>query len=71
MARNKKSVYERIEETKSQITSTEQTLVQLKSQLEELLREKDQLEMEQTWQLIKDKGLTMDDIRNVLSDIIK
>ncbi len=66
MARKSKSVYERIEETKLEITSTEQILVDLKSQLEVLLAEKDDLEMRQTWAAIKNNGLTIEDIQKIL-----
>ena len=66
MARKIKSVYERIEETKLEITSTEQTLAQLKSQLVELETERDDLEMRQTWQAIKENGLGIDDIKKFL-----
>ncbi|MGN1124680.1 MAG: hypothetical protein ACI4SM_00700 [Candidatus Gastranaerophilaceae bacterium] len=61
-----KSVYERIEETKSEISLTEQHLTELKSQLENLFAEKDDLEMRQTWQLLKDKGMTINDIQKML-----
>ena len=66
MARKSKSVYERIEETKLEITSTEQTLIDLKSQLEVLLAEKDDLEMRQTWAAIKNNGLTIEDVQKML-----
>lgn len=66
MARKSKSVYERIEDTKSEITSTEQTLAQLKSQLVELEAERDDLEMRQTWQAIKENGLGIEDIKKIL-----
>lgn len=65
MARKPKliSVYERIEETKSEITSTEQHLSQLKSQLETLLVEKEELEMRQAWEIIKKNGMTLEEIQ--------
>lgn len=66
MARKSKSVYERIEETKLEITSTEQILINLKSQLEVLLAEKDDLEMRQTWAAIKSNGLTIEDVQKML-----
>jgi len=66
MARKPKSVYTKIEETKSEIILTEQTLVKLKKQLEDLLKEKDDLEMRQTWDAIKYAGLTMTDIKMFL-----
>lgn len=72
MARTaKKNVYERIEKVKSEIALTKEHLVQLESQLEELKKEKDNLEMEQTWELIKDKGLTIEEVKDLLNNIIK
>lgn len=71
MARKPKniSIYEQIENVKSEITSTEQHLAQLKSQLEELLIEKDDLEMRQTWTAIKESGLSMEDVQKILEKI--
>ena len=66
MARKSKSVYERIEEIKLEITSTEQQLVELKSQLQNLYQEKDDLEMRQTWAAIKNNGLTIEDVQKLL-----
>jgi len=60
------SVYERIEETKSKIISTEQHLVQLKSQLETLLQEKEELEMRQAWEMIKNNGMTLEEVKKIL-----
>lgn len=66
MARKSKSVYERIEETLSNITSTEQQLAELKSQLQNLYDERDDLEMRETWAAIKNNGLSMEDIKKFL-----
>ena len=66
MARKSKSVYERIEEIKSEIASTEQQLVELKSQLNILYEEKDDLEMRQMWAAIKQNGLGIEDIQKFL-----
>ena len=66
MARKSKSVYERIETIKLEITSTEQTLIDLKSQLEVLLAERDDLEMRQAWAAIKNNGLTIEDVQKIL-----
>lgn len=66
MARKQKSVYERIEETKNEIISTEERLAQLKSHLAELESERDDLEMRQTWAAIKDNGLTIEDVQKLL-----
>ena len=66
MARKSKSVYERIEETLSEINSTEQLLAELKSQLQNLYDEKDDLEMRQTWAAIKNNGLGIEDIKRFI-----
>ena len=66
MARKQKSVYERIEETKNEITLAEERLAQLKSHLTELENERDDLEMRQTWAAIKDNGLTIEDVQKLL-----
>ena len=67
MARKGKSVYERIEEVKSEIQLTEQHLYELKSQLQSLYDEKDDLEMRQTWAAIKSNGLNLEDIQKLLT----
>lgn len=67
MARKSKSVYERIAETESKIVSLEEELAQSKSHLVELLQEKDELEMKETWSLIKEKGLTAEDVQKLLA----
>lgn len=68
MARKPKStsIYEKIEETKNEISKTEQYLAQLKSQLENLLQEKDDLEMRQTWTAIKESGMSLEEIQKIL-----
>lgn len=72
MARKpKSSVYERIEKVKSEILETKEHLTQLEEQLEELKKERDVLEMEQIWTLIQDKGLTIDEVRDLLDEINK
>ena len=69
MARKSKSVYERIEETQSEIISVEQNLARLKSLLEELNAERDDLEMRQTWASIKEKGMTIEEVHKLLEKI--
>ena len=64
-----KSIYEQINEIESEITSTEQHLAQLKSQLDNLLLEKDELEMRQTWNAIKERGLSIEDVQKLLGKI--
>ena len=67
MARKSKSVYERIAETKDDITRLEQELVQAKTHLNELLQEKDDLEMRQAWAAIKEKGLGIEEVQKLLA----
>lgn len=68
MARKSKqqSVYERITETEEKIASLEQELAQSKTHLAELLQEKDELEMRETWTLIKEKGLDFEEIQKLI-----
>lgn len=62
MARpSRKSVYERIEDKLNSIKETEELLVQLNNELQELYDEKDDLEMRQLLQMMKSKGLTIDE----------
>ena len=56
-----KSVYERIEDKKQTIKETEDLLVQLNNELQELFAEKDDLEMRQLLQMMKSKGLTINE----------
>ena len=60
------SVYDRIEETQLEITSTEQRLAQLKTQLKNLLNEKDELEMKEAWKCIQDSGMTLAEVQKLL-----
>ena len=69
MARKGKSVYERINDITSEINSTEQHLINLKTQLDSLLKERDNLEMHQAWQSLKDRGLGIEDLQNLLQNM--
>lgn len=61
MARpSKKSVYERIEDKKNEITKTEELLEQLNDDLQELFKEKDKLEMELLLAKVRERGLNID-----------
>ena len=61
MARtSKKSVYERIEEKIQDIKNTEALLVLQNEELQTLYLEKDDLEMRQLLEMMKSKGLTID-----------
>ena len=61
MARaSKKSVYERIEEKIQDIKNTEELLATQNEELQTLYLEKDDLEMRQLLEMMKSKGLTID-----------
>ena len=61
MARvSKKSVYERIEEKLQNIKETEELLATQREELQTLYLEKDDLEMRQLLEMMKSKGLTID-----------
>ena len=61
MARvSKKSVYERIEDKLQNIKETEELLATQKEELQTLYLEKDDLEMRQLLEMMKSKGLTID-----------
>lgn len=71
MARKPKTltVYERIEKAESEITSVERNLAYLKSQLEILYAEKDEIEMKEMWRIIKEKGMSMTDVQELIEKI--
>ena len=61
MARaSKKSVYERIEDKLQGIKEAEELLANLNEELQTLYVEKDDLEMRQLLEMMKSKGLTID-----------
>ena len=61
MARvSKKTVYERIEEKLQSIKEAEELLATLNEELQTLYLEKDDLEMRQLLEMMKSKGLTID-----------
>lgn len=69
MARpNKKSVYERIEDKLQNIKETEELLVQLNNELQDLYGEKDDLEMHQLLDMMKSKGLTINEAAKLFQD---
>ena len=62
MARStRKNVYERIEDKKNEILEAEQLLTTLNEELETLYSEKDDLEMKQLLEVMKSKGLTINE----------
>ena len=67
MARPKtKTVYEKIDNVKAEIESTEKHLEELKTQLDSLQKEKDDLEMRQAWKLMQDKGISVEELEQIL-----
>lgn len=61
MARKPKSVYERIEEKQQEILEAQELLATLNNDLCELNKEKDDLEMHQLLDLMKSKGLNINE----------
>ena len=69
MARvSKKSVYERIEEKLQDIKNTEELLALQNEELQTLYSEKDDLEMRQLLDMMKSKGLTIDQAAKLFED---
>lgn len=68
MARKPKeiSVYDRIIEIQEKISKEEEMLKGLYAQLEELKAEKETLEMNQVWVLMKENGLTIEDVQAMI-----
>lgn len=67
MARKPKPVYERIIETQDQIKQTEQKVEYLRKQLEKLYAEKEEQEMNDIWNTIKEKNLSYDQVKEILT----
>lgn len=57
----KKNVYKRIEDKNKEILKTEELLAKLNNELKELQAEKDDLEMHQLLEMMKSKGLTINE----------
>ena len=69
MARpTRKNVYERIEEKLQDIKATEELLATQKEELQTLYWEKDDLEMRQLLDMMKSKGLTIDQAAKLFED---
>lgn len=64
----KKSVYERIEDMLQSIKQTEELLATQNKELEALYLEKDDLEMKQLLNMMKSKGLTIDQALTLLEN---
>ena len=61
MARKPKSVYERITEKEQEILETKELLERLNDELSVLNEEKDDLEMHQLFELMRSKGLSINE----------
>jgi len=69
MARiTKKTVYERIEDKLQNIKEAEETLATLHEELDTLYLEKDDLEMRQLLEMMKSKGLTINEAAKLFQD---
>ena len=66
MARKPKSVYERIEEKEQEILETKELLQRLNEELVVLNNEKDDLEMHQLFELMRAKGLSINEAVELL-----
>ena len=64
--RRGKTVYERIEDTKSKIATKEQELCELRMQLKTLDEERENLEMHQLFELIKNNGISFEQAKSIL-----
>ena len=63
----RKNVYERIEDTKSKISETEETLAQLNVLLNNQMAERDDLEMHQLFDFIRKNNISLDQAKNMMS----
>ena len=63
----RKSVYERIEDTKRRISETEETLAQLNMLLNNQMAERDDLEMHQLFDFIRKNNISLDQAKNLMS----
>ena len=64
--RRGKTVYERIEDTRSKIAAKEQELSELRMQLKTLEEERENLEMHQLFELIKNNGISFEQAKSIL-----
>lgn len=67
MPRPKKSLEERIEQTQNEIKNVEIKLETLRESLQELLKEKEEQEKQSYYDLIKEQGLSYDEVVKLLS----
>ena len=63
----RKSVYERIEDTKRKISETEEILAQLNVLLNNQMAERDDLEMHQLFDFIRKNNISLDQAKNMMS----
>lgn len=63
----RKSVYERIEDTRRRISETEETLAQLNMLLNNQIAERDDLEMHQLFDFIRSNNISLDQAKSLMS----
>ena len=63
----KKTVYERIEMKEEEIKRAEENLIKLNNELQDLCDERDQLEMNQLFATMREKGLTVKQAISMMS----
>ena len=67
MARPKRPLDERIQQTQEEIILVENKLKSLKITLQELLKEKEEVEKQSYYDLIKEQGLSYEEVVKLLS----
>ena len=67
MPRPKKPLEEKIKQTQNEIAATENKLKNLKEALQELLKEKEEQEKQSYYDLIKEHGLSYEEVVRLLS----
>lgn len=66
MARPKRPLDERIQQTQEEIILVENKLQSLKTTLQELIKEKEEAEKQSYYDLIKEQGLSYDEVVKLL-----
>lgn len=62
----KKNIYERILDKQNEIQKTEELLNKLNDELQSLYTKRDEFEMKKLFELMKEKGLTIDEATKLL-----
>lgn len=66
MARRQKTIYEKIEDSRTIIAELEKKLKEENTVLDSLLQEKDDMEMRQAWSLLKNNNISVDKLTSIL-----